>query len=390
MRMLTEADEAAAARFGRRRFAAMALATLIAPGTLATEQLAGLELTVWPVVIGSVTMFLLVVARMSMTIRHINLAHEQREILREELVYQAAHDSLTRLPNRAQAMRLLTGALHRAQRSGSIIGVLFVDLDGFKAINDTHGHLAGDELLRMVARTLQDQVRAGDVVARLGGDEFVVVLEPVDVQSSAVLVADRLVESLHAPFVLSGGQEVRIGASIGLAISQDGRVEAEGLLQEADVAVYRAKAGGRGRTEVFDDVLRAELAARTELEAAIARAIREDQFVVYYQPVVEVAVRTGRRVRGAGALEPSRTRAVASGRVHPGGRDVGSHLRSGRVGASARDAPARGMERPARTATREYRGQRSPAGTSPAGGSCTMSGQRWRSRGSIRASSSWR
>ena len=115
-----------------------------------------------------------------------------------------------------------------------------------------------------------------------------VVLEPVDVQGSAVMVADRLVDSLHIPFVLSGGQEVRIGASVGLAISQDGRVEAEGLLQEADVAVYRAKAGGRGRTEVFDDVLRAELIARTELEAAIAVGIREDQFVVYYQPVIEV------------------------------------------------------------------------------------------------------
>ena len=288
MRLLTEPDANPAERFGRRRFAAMGLATLIAPGTLATEKLAGLHLTVWPVVIGSVTMFLLVVGRMSMTIHHIVFANEQREALREELVYQAAHDSLTQLPNRAQAMRLLQGALHRAQRSGSIIGVLFIDLDGFKAINDTHGHLAGDELLRMVARTLQDQVRAGDVVARLGGDEFVVVLEPVDVQESAVLVADRLVESLQAPFMLSGGHEVRIGASVGLAISRDGRVEAEQLLQKSDVAVYRAKAAGRGRTEVFDDQLRAELVARTELESALARAIEEDQLVVYYQPVVEV------------------------------------------------------------------------------------------------------
>jgi diguanylate cyclase len=299
MHQLTEPSPDTAIRFGRRRFAAMALATLIAPGTLAVEQLAGHELTVWPVVIGAVTAFLLVVARMALTIRSIVTADEQRELLREALAYQAAHDSLTQLPNRAQAMRLLTAALHRAQRSGSVIGVLFVDLDGFKAVNDTHGHPAGDELLRIVARTLQSHVRAGDVVARLGGDEFMVVLEPLDVQESAVLVADRLVKSLRSPILLSENREVCIGASIGLAISQDGRVDPDALLQEADVAVYRAKAAGRGRTEVFDDVLRAELAARIELEAAINRAIAEDQLVIHYQPVVHVP--TG-RVDGYEAL----------------------------------------------------------------------------------------
>jgi predicted signal transduction protein with EAL and GGDEF domain len=146
---------------------------------------------------------------------------------------------------------------------------------------------------------LLSHVRAGDVVARLGGDEFMVVLEPLDVQDSAVLVADRLVKSLRSPITLSEGREVRIGASIGLAISQDGRVDPDALLQEADVAVYRAKAAGRGRTEVFDDGLRAELAARTELEAAITRAIEEDQLVLHYQPVVHVA--TG-RVDGYEAL----------------------------------------------------------------------------------------
>ncbi len=288
MHLLTEPSTSTAIRFGRKRFAAMALATLIAPGTLAVEQLTGHELTVWPVVIGAVTAFLLVVGRMSLTIRRIIIADEQRELLREALSYQAAHDSLTQLPNRAEAMRLLTGALHRAQRTGSVIGVLFVDLDGFKAINDTHGHPAGDELLRIVARTLQDQVRAGDVVARLGGDEFMVVLEPLDVQGCAIEIADRLVKSVHAPIMLSDGREVRVGTSVGLAISQDGQVDPDALLQEADVAVYRAKAGGRGRTEVFDDVLRAELAARTELAAAINRAIREDQLVVHYQPVMDV------------------------------------------------------------------------------------------------------
>ena len=288
MHLLTEPNSDEANRFGVKRFMAMVLATLIAPGTLAVQQVAGLDLTVWPVVVGAVAMFLLVVSRMALTIRQIVAANRQRELLREELVYQAAHDSLTQLPNRAQAMRLLTAALHRAQRSGAIIGVLFVDLDGFKAVNDTLGHLAGDEVLQKVARTLQAHVRPGDVVARLGGDEFVVVLEPLDVQASALVVAERLVDSLRPAIELSGNRQARIGASIGLAISQDGRVDPEGLLHEADVAVYRAKTGGRGRAEVFDEGLRAELAARAELEAAIARAIQRDEFVLYYQPVMEV------------------------------------------------------------------------------------------------------
>ena len=223
------------------------------------QQLLGLPLDVWAVVIGSVVMFLLVVARMWVAINQIMAVSQQRAKLQHELLHRAAHDSLTGLPNRAQAMRLIQGALARAQRSGAVVGLLFVDLDGFKAINDSFGHSAGDQVLRTAAARMQAEVRAGDVVARLGGDEFVVLLEPLDEQASAVAVADRLVAAVSRPMELAGGRTVGIGASIGVALSQDGLTDPEVLLHESDVAVYRAKSTGRGHTEVFDGDLRREL-----------------------------------------------------------------------------------------------------------------------------------
>jgi diguanylate cyclase (GGDEF)-like protein len=286
-------------RFSRARLIALTLAVLVAPGTLAVQQLLGLPLDVWAVVIGSVVMGLLVIARMWVAISQIMAVSQQREKLQHELLHRAAHDSLTGLPNRAQAMRLIQGALARAQRSGAIVGLLFVDLDGFKAINDSLGHRAGDQVLRTAAARMQAEVRAGDVVARLGGDEFVVLLEPLDQQAAAVAVADRLVTAVSRPMELAGGRTVRVGASVGVALSQDGLTDPEILLHESDVAVYRAKSTGRGRTEVFDGDLRREVAERSQLEAGIRAAIAGDQLVLHYQPIV--SVRSG-EVEGYEAL----------------------------------------------------------------------------------------
>ncbi len=296
---LSKPGSAPPVRFTRARLAALTLAVLIAPGTLAVQRLLGLPLDVWAVVLGSVVTFVLVVARMNLAIDLIVAANRQREQLQEDLAHQAAHDSLTGLPNRAQAMRLIDGALSRAQRSGAVIGLLFVDLDGFKRVNDTFGHAAGDEVLRATAQRMVRSVRGGDTVARLGGDEFVVLLEPLDEQASAVTVADRLVAEVSRSIQVAGDRPVRVGASIGVALSQDGLTDSELLLNEADVAVYRAKAAGRGRIEIFDASLRRELDERTRLEAAIAGAIRDEELVVHYQPIVNVP--TG-RVEGYEAL----------------------------------------------------------------------------------------
>ena len=253
MRTLSEPTTSLELRFTKRRLAALALATLVAPGTLAVQCLTGMRIDVWAVVTGCVVLFLLVVGRMNIAIEQIMAANRDRARLQDVLAHQATHDSLTALPNRVEALRLIDGALNRARRTSSVTSLLFIDLDGFKTVNDTFGHRAGDDVLRRTAQRLQDGSRGGDTVARLGGDEFVVLLEPSDTQRSAFEVAERLVHAASADITTTAGHTVRIGASIGVAVSYAGAHEAEQLLHEADVAVYRAKRNGRGRAETYDD-----------------------------------------------------------------------------------------------------------------------------------------
>jgi diguanylate cyclase (GGDEF)-like protein len=299
MRTLSEPSATIVKPPGRGRLAALTVATLVAPGTLAVELALGSPVDGWAIVVGSVVSFLLVVARMKVGNNQLVATIKQREQLQEDLSYQAAHDSLTRLPNRAQALHLIDAALSRAQRSGAIIGLLFVDLDRFKAVNDTYGHPAGDQVLTTAAARMQSEVRAGDVVARLGGDEFVVLLEPVDSQASVVEIAERLVAAVSMPMVLQSGHQVAVGASVGVAISMDGSIDGDRLLGEADAAVYGAKRAGRGQVGIYDEWLRRELSDRAELEAAITHGLQAGEFAVYYQPIVGVA--TG-QVQGYEAL----------------------------------------------------------------------------------------
>jgi diguanylate cyclase (GGDEF)-like protein len=212
----------------------------------------------------------------------------QREELQFALAHQATHDPLTELPNRAQALTLVTSALHRARRAGEMTGLLFVDLDGFKAVNDGHGHAAGDGVLREVSRRLRAAVRPGDVVCRLGGDEFVVLVEPVRGEHDLLELADRLITSVSEPIVV-GRSTVGIGASIGVAVSRDGGTDADVLFAEADTAAYRAKQHGRGRAEIFDETLRIQLSQRAELESAIAHGLTNGEMQLHYQPVIDVA-----------------------------------------------------------------------------------------------------
>ena len=275
-------------QFSRKQLAALTVAVLVAPVTLAVQAALGLELSIWAVIVGSVLAFLLVVARMNLSLEQIQAANAEREEAQAELSHQAAHDSLTGLANRAQAIRLISGALGRAQRTGAVVGLLFIDLDGFKQVNDTLGHHAGDEVLKTVALRMLDTVRTGDVVARLGGDEFVVLLEPLDEQASGLGVAERVIRAVSEPMLLVSGHEATIGASVGLAISQDGDTDADRLMMEADLAVYRAKGLGRGRTEVFDRALRERLQQRGVLEDAVQAAIRHNAIELTFDPVVEL------------------------------------------------------------------------------------------------------
>ena len=276
-------------RFRGVRLLAVVVATLISPALLAVHEAAGVPIEVWAIIIGSVVMFLLVVIRMSLAIEQIAYAHEALEKLQDELAVQATHDPLTGLANRTQSMRLLAGSLGRARRRQSTVGLLFIDLDGFKGVNDNHGHRSGDEVLRHVARRMKQQVREGDFVARLGGDEFVVGVEDVTDEASIVALAHRLIAAVSQPIQIGEDLTVQVGASVGIALGRGGETDVETLLHEADLAVYRAKAAGRGCAELFSWTARAALKERTELERALVGAIADNELVLHFQPIVNAA-----------------------------------------------------------------------------------------------------
>lgn len=272
--------------FTRKRLIALTIAVLVAPAILAVEVLTNQRLDVWAVVVGSVVMFVLVVVRMNLAINRMATANRQRSIAQDALAHQAAHDSLTGLPNRSSAIGAIRSALLRLNHGAGLVGLLFVDLDGFKSVNDTLGHRVGDELLQAVAKRMQANVRVDDVVARFGGDEFVVLLEGLDSEQDAVWVAERLIGALSSPFTLSRAYPTKVGASVGIAFTRGDVRDPDVLLHEADLAVYRAKRAGRGRTEVFSPQLREHLASRTSFERDLRRAISNDELVLHYQPIV--------------------------------------------------------------------------------------------------------
>lgn len=176
---------------------------------------------------------------------------------------QALHDPLTKLPNRLLLMDRAHQALARLHRSHGPIAVLFIDLDGLKAINDSLGHAAGDHMLVSVAERLSATLRDSDTVARLGGDEFVILAEDLDSDREALQVAERVVRTLEAPFHV-GSSEVEMYASVGVSVCHDADTDPEDLLREADVAMYRAKRAGGHRLELFDETLRTEPTSRVQ------------------------------------------------------------------------------------------------------------------------------
>ena len=210
---------------------------------------------------------------------------------------QAFRDALTRLPNRALFQDRVAHALARADRRPGVLAVLFVDLDGFKDVNDSLGHAEGDHLLCKVAERLRACVRPADSAARLGGDEFAVLLEDLSSQDEAAAVADRLLDALAAPFVV-GGREVTVGASIGIALnSRTDTVDT--LLRSADVAMYTVKESGRARYEFYAAEMLTSVVERVELAHELRRAVEEHAFVLHYQPVIALA---DRRIVGLEAL----------------------------------------------------------------------------------------
>jgi diguanylate cyclase (GGDEF)-like protein/PAS domain S-box-containing protein len=212
----------------------------------------------------------------------------ERRRFEQELAWQATHDSHTGLPNRALLLDHLELSLARARRDKHLVALLFLDLDRFKQVNDTHGHDAGDDLLAQTAARISGVLRPSDTVARIGGDEFVVLAEDVDDEAHAIAIAQRVATAIdHEPFVLAD-QPVDVTASIGIALSRGHEAHPEALLRDADAAMYRAKDLGRARLELFDESMRERAERRNELADQLASGIEHDDIAVYYQPCVDL------------------------------------------------------------------------------------------------------
>jgi diguanylate cyclase (GGDEF)-like protein/PAS domain S-box-containing protein len=211
----------------------------------------------------------------------------ERKALEEQLKHQAVHDPLTKLPNRLLLEDRLRLALRRSKRRKRQSAVLFVDLDNFKVVNDSLGHEAGDRLLVLVAERLRGVVRPEDTVARLGGDEFIFLLEEVG-SEEARGTAERIIATLGSPISLKK-RTVYVTASIGIALGGQNTQKAEDLLREADLAMYRAKRSGKARYAVFEEGMNTHALERLEVEHGIRRALKRNEFVVYYQPKVSLA-----------------------------------------------------------------------------------------------------
>lgn len=216
----------------------------------------------------------------------------------ERILYQANYDSLTGLPNRSLFLDRLTQAINNMQRSNKNLGLLFIDLDGFKLVNDTLGHDVGDMLLKEAAKRLGTCVRTGDTVARLGGDEFTIIMPNLDDPKNAPLVAQRVLDSLGRAFLL-GGHEAFVSGSIGITIFPDDAKDAQELLKNADAAMYRAKEEGKANYQFFTADMNELVKERMVVKNGLSKALENNEYRLLYQPKLDIK---SNRVTGAEAL----------------------------------------------------------------------------------------
>lgn len=212
----------------------------------------------------------------------------QRIEIEERLRHDALHDGLTGLPNRNWLSQQLDLELARYQRHGGQFGLLMIDLDQFKAVNDTLGHFIGDQLLIAVAQSLQNCVRAGDAVVRIGGDEFIVLLDSVRDIHEAIQISDRIRATLKTPFDIQG-KVIRSSASIGILLNENSYSDSSHLLRDVDIALYQAKAAGRDCQKIFGLKMFQETLNRVSLENDLHTAIAAQNFIIYYQPIYDLA-----------------------------------------------------------------------------------------------------
>jgi diguanylate cyclase (GGDEF)-like protein len=283
-------------RLTRARLALLSCASLTALLVIVVREALGEPLDIYVLVAASGIMFALVIARM-VGIVHRNEDASRREaelraeLFQTELEHTAFHDGLTGLPNRALFHNRVEHALAGRRRDRLPVAVLFLDLDDFKNVNDSLGHAAGDEVLREVARRLQDCMRPVDTTARLGGDEFAILLHDAESELHSIEIAQRAISALELAVPLNG-REITIAVSIGIAFSYQGMVsahDAEELLRNADAAMYMAKESGKGGYRVFQPEMHAKALARLELKTDLQRALDAGEFTLRYQPIMDLA-----------------------------------------------------------------------------------------------------
>ncbi|RZL01193.1 MAG: EAL domain-containing protein [Rubrivivax sp.] len=209
----------------------------------------------------------------------------------ERLARMAHFDTLTELPNRAMIHERLAHAVSLAERHRTLVGVVFVDLDNFKTVNDGLGHAAGDNLLQQVAQRLSQRVRQEDTLGRLGGDEFILVLEHLRHPQQAAHVAQAILDTLNEPFTLDSGQQVYVRASIGISMYPDDGVDAAELIRDADAAMYESKRRGRNNFSFYTSSFTTDATSRLHMETRLRRAVEHGEFVLHYQPLVRLADR---------------------------------------------------------------------------------------------------
>ncbi len=220
--------------------------------------------------------------------KQLQMELKERKRVEKQLAHSALHDALTTLPNRVLLKDRLDHAMERAKRNTDYqFAVFFLDLDQFKIVNDTRGHDIGDLLLVESGKRLIECVRSVDTVARFGGDEFVILLEDIKEPSDYLSVADRILRNLSLPLDM-GGQSVFVSVSMGIVLSDIQYEQPEEMLRDADIAMYRAKSQGRARYEIFDSAMRENVMTRMEMETDLWKAIENHEFVIHYQPILEM------------------------------------------------------------------------------------------------------
>jgi diguanylate cyclase (GGDEF)-like protein len=275
------------------------LAPAVLFGLLLQAQFGGSTISRVSLTVAFAVVLLLVMLRQLNVQRDLSNALGAVTVKTEELQYQAMHDALTGLPNRALVLDRVERALVRARRTSTTIAVMFLDLDGFKDINDSYGHAAGDRLLQAVSKRLTSALRTSDTIGRLGGDEFVVLVEDASLNEGVETVADRVREALAEPFSLTGPDALllTVRASIGIAVGV--RATADELLRDADVALYAAKDAGKDRYVLFAHEMQTAVQDRLELEMDLRDAVGTDQLYLAYQPTFDLAAGT---LIGVGAV----------------------------------------------------------------------------------------